>query len=273
LFDGCYRGITLTLLGNVPAGAVFFAVKDATKAGLRGVGPDLPRWLTTSLSVAVAQIPYWLVRNPTEVVKVRQQADVGGYGDVSAWGAIQRTLRGAAVPDTNTTTAKATTITTGGGGGSGGGGGGLSDFFTGYWENIFYAYPADVIKFVAYEAITKGRDDLSPAEGAQAGAVATAVAQLVTTPLDVVRNRLMTGLDDDGDDDDRKGRGYLESLVSLGRDEGLPGLFAGAGPRVGKAVLSGAIQFATYEETKQSMARWLPLPPSPPPPSPPRRNL
>ena len=64
----------------------------------------------------------------------------------------------------------------------------ISELYTGYLENMLYAYPADVIKFVAYESLTKGRKDLSPFEGARAGAISTAIAQLVTTPLDVVRN-------------------------------------------------------------------------------------
>ena len=50
-------------------------------------------------------------------------------------------------------------------------------------------------------------------------------------------------------------RSYVERLVQLARDEGLAGLFAGATPRVGKALLSGAIQFATYEETKMEIAK------------------
>ena len=51
--------------------------------------------------------------------------------------------------------------------------------------------------------------------------------------------------------------GYMESLIRLGREEGLSGLFAGATPRVAKAFLSGAIQFAMYEETKTSISRIL----------------
>ena len=47
---------------------------------------------------------------------------------------------------------------------------------------------------------------------------------------------------------------YLETLTKLAKDEGVSGLFAGATPRVGKAFISGAIQFATYEETKQAIA-------------------
>ena len=124
--------------------------------------------------------------------------------------------------------------------------------------NIIYAYPADVIKFVCYESLSGGRKNLPPAQGAMYGAVSTAAAQFITTPLDVVRNRIMA---DDGDDDETaegaKEGSYLDRLTTLAREEGLEGLFAGATPRVGKALLSGAIQFATYEETKQSINKFL----------------
>jgi solute carrier family 25 S-adenosylmethionine transporter 26 len=84
-------------------------------------------------------------------------------------------------------------------------------------------------------------------------------AQLVTTPLDVIRNRLMTGKDRSGAalSKDELNENYVEALGRLAREEGLNGLFAGAAPRVGKAILSGAIQFATYEETKQSISKML----------------
>ena len=92
-----------------------------------------------------------------------------------------------------------------------------------------------------------------------------AISQLITTPLDVIRNRLMTGTDVVNRNSDNSGgteklvskSNYIQSLITLGREEGIPGLFAGATPRVAKAFLSGAIQFATYEETKQSIARML----------------
>lgn len=257
LFRGSYNGMSLTLLSNIPGGAVFFAVKDATKASLKQ-SVMAPNWVITCIAVAAAQIPYWIIRNPSEVIKVRQQANIEGYGEgVTAFSAIQKTLEASAaakqqqqqVSSDNSTAAAAW----------GSSSAGLQEFYTGYWENIIYAYPADVIKFVTYESITQGRKDLSPIQGAQAGALATAVAQLVTTPLDVVRNRLMTGRNSNGVllTEKEKDVGYLESLTTLAREEGLAGLFAGASPRVGKAILSGAIQFATYEETKRKIASWI----------------
>lgn len=239
LFDGCFNGISLTLLSNIPAGAVFFGVKDAVKSAIKnsdGGISSMPRWMSTSLAVGVALIPYWVIRNPSEVVKVRKQANIDGYENISAIDAIKQTVKGSDSDD---------------------GGNNISELYTGYWENFLYALPADIIKFVAYESITKGRKDLSPLEGAGAGAIATSLSQLATTPLDVVRNRLMTGKNANGSNLslEEKKQGYIESLVALGREEGLSGLFAGATPKVGKAILSGAIQFAAYEETKQSMSK------------------
>ena len=237
LFSGSYSGVTLSLLSNIPGGAIFFAVKDATKASLKAsaLSAAAPRWVTTSIAVATALVPYWAIRNPSEVVKVRQQVGIDGYGEgTSPLDALKTTIN-----ESNGTALEV-----------------AEEFYTGYWENIIYGLPADVIKFVAYEAITDGRKDLAPVEGAAAGAVATAVAQLLTTPLDVVRNRLMTGKDGSVPAEE-KPRGYIQSLIRLAREEGAEGFFAGASPRVAKAFLSGAIQFATYEETKQSIARIL----------------
>jgi solute carrier family 25 (mitochondrial S-adenosylmethionine transporter), member 26 len=235
LLDGSYRGLWAPLVANIPAGAVFFSVKDACKSSLKGY--NLPRWLTTCLAVGTAQFPYWLVRNPSEVVKTRQQARTPGYGNVSAWEAYQQVQEDAALVGTDTTYSK------------------LSGFYAGYWENVLYAFPADVVKFLVYEQLTGGRSNLPSAEGALAGAAATAVAQLATTPLDVVRNRVMAQQTNGDPGENRPG--YWQSLQKIGLQEGLAGLFAGASPRVGKALLSGAIQFATYEESKQKLATFL----------------
>ena len=62
LFSGSFDGITAPLLSNIPAGAIFFAIKDATKTSLKGLG--MPKWVLTSLAVSAALPPYWALRNP-----------------------------------------------------------------------------------------------------------------------------------------------------------------------------------------------------------------
>jgi solute carrier family 25 S-adenosylmethionine transporter 26 len=237
LFAGCYRGVTTPLVSTIPGGAVFFAVKDAVKSSLKGnhAGITLSSWQGTCLAVAVAQLPYWGIRNPSEVVKTRQQAGMDGYtADVGPLQAFSQVKMDAREKGQNSTS-------------------GLEGYYTGYWENILYAYPADVIKFLIYDNLAAGRERLSPLEGALSGAYATAIAQFLTTPLDVVRNRVMAKDRSDVDDGGEVELSYLETLVEIGRTEGYQGLLAGATPRIGKAFISGAIQFATYEGTKQEL--------------------
>lgn len=222
LFSGAFRGIAAPLVANVPAGAVFFAVKDAAKSSMRDSG--LPRWATTALAVALALPPYWLVRNPTEVVKTRQQAGLDGYADINVLDAYKAVYRE----------------------------GNLTAFYSGYRENVLYAFPADVTKFLCYEALSRGTNNLSPAQGALYGALSTAIAQFLTTPLDVIRNRVMT----DTLRTDKPNATYFDEFYYLATNDGLNALFAGLTPRIAKALLTGAIQFATYEETKLSIARF-----------------
>jgi len=213
LFEDAFNGISNPLVLNVPGGALFFALKDATKAYFKLF---MPKWMATCLAVFIANFPYWLVRNPSEVIKTKQQAK--DYSDITAWEAFQleRSQNG------------------------------LSGFYVGYQENIIYAYPADVLKFLIYEQLTTSLTTTTPLEGALAGACATAIAQFFTTPLDVVRNRVMTS-------NTEENQGMMGTLGSIYRSEGWQGLLAGVSPRIAKAIISGAIQFATYEETKQQV--------------------
>ena len=274
LFDGAMNGVATPLVAGVPGAAVFFAVRDACKQGLRTnpTTQSWPSWVRTSIAVGAAQVPYWIVRNPSEVVKTRQQANLPGYGPgtsmVEGYAQVQRdalasrsySLRQKSSPTPDDPTlaspwsSNLTTV--------------VDAFYVGFWENIAYAYPADVLKFLLYDQWTAslgGKTNVTPLQGAIAGAGSTAVAQFLTTPLDVVRNRLMANsVNEEGDDDNKKvdetfagRRSYWGTLKELAETEGLPGLFAGASPRVGKALISGAIQFATYEETKKDIAKLL----------------
>jgi len=233
LFNGSLRGVSLPLLSNIPGGAIFFAVKDASKSALVSAG--CPKWISTCLAVAIAQPPYWLARNPSEVIKTRQQANVQGYeSDVSTLDAIQNLISNITISEEQS---RPQAI--------------FDELYSGYFENMAYAYPADVIKFVCYDKLTGAKTKkITPLEGAVYGAVATSIAQFATTPLDVVRNRVMAVKTVNAEK-----KNLFQNLNEIAFNEGLSGLFAGASPRIGKSLLSGAIQFATYEETKTKIAQ------------------
>jgi hypothetical protein len=235
LLEGLWRGVIPPLVFAIPSGAVFFSVKDYTKSLCRKNG--FSKEAATLIGVFVAQFPYWAIRNPSELLKTR--AMVSNVVDDGIGGVIAST--------------KAALLEEGG----------VRGLWRGYGENIICAFPADAVKFVVYEMLTggRGKDSVPPLEGALAGAVSTAVSQIVTTPLDVVRNRAM--LDRSAESgpaaEDRSPMfavRYFKTLVDINREEGPSVLWAGLTPRIGKALLSGAIQFGSYELTKGSLGTY-----------------
>ena len=133
-----------------PAGAVFFGAKDFCKRFLADMGV-FTKEERTVIAVILANFPYWLLRNPSEVLKTR--------GQVKRLGAVNTSSHEAAVlPDSiagpakhqqqrldnNNSVSRITSISlirdsaaT------------VTELYNSYASNILYALPADVIKFVA----------------------------------------------------------------------------------------------------------------------------
>lgn len=60
LFDDLYSGVVPALVGGLPAGAIFFGVKDFSKKKFRSMG--FSKEQATLLSVTAANIPFWIIR-------------------------------------------------------------------------------------------------------------------------------------------------------------------------------------------------------------------
>ena len=223
LFSNLYDGIVPALVGGVPAGALFFGVKDYSKASFKRMGFSKPT--STVLAVAVTNVPYWLIRSPSEVIKTRRQAGVDGSVGEYASGLY-------AV----------------GGGGAAGAVEVLRGLYSTYASNYAYACPADIAKFLAYETVCGQMYGLQEGQKVQgidaavAGALAGLVSQTLTTPLDVARTRLMTSSVERAAPDNS-----LEMMASIAQMEGAQTLFSGLTPRAVRAIASGAIQFVSVE--------------------------
>ena len=86
------------------------------------------------------------------------------------------------------------------------------------------------------------------------GALASLVAQVVTTPLDVARTRMMINDKETGKESTAMmSKGIFEYAAYIGETEGVLALFAGLEPRVVRALVSGGIQFFTYEITQNAL--------------------
>jgi solute carrier family 25 S-adenosylmethionine transporter 26 len=136
--------------------------KDEFRHILRGAGIDPAA--ATLLAVAAAQVPYWIVRNPSEVLKTRMRTAS------TASSSFVDILRS----------------------------GGAKDLYSGLSLNLLYALPSDWLKFFAYDFIATYIYHMSEGQAIDAttsivcGGAAALFAETLCTPLDVARNRIMS---------------------------------------------------------------------------------
>ena len=250
LYNNLYVGLVAALVGGLPSGALFFGVKDVTKQLSRDIFPEVlasSKVFVTLFSVLVANIPYWLIRAPSEIVKTRQQAGINSTKNRNSVEVFQNIIKEEGI---------------------------IKGLYSGYTSNIVYAYPVDAIKFLTYEFIKQSWKDwkqeqmilhisvgviastsaqLSPLEAAFAGSVASCIAQVLTTPLDVIRTRIMTDDSltiDGGANQAKKYSSVKDTLDKIIEEEGIEKLFSGSIPRFVRAFVSGAAQFGSYEFVK-----------------------
>lgn len=130
--------------------------------------------------------------------------------------------------------------------------GGLAGFYAGYFTTLLREVPFSAIQFPLYEhfkhewAELRGRET-SPPEMATCGAVAGGIAAGLTTPMDVIKTRLMLINDAEG----KPYRGFLDAFARITQKEGVGTLFSGIGPRVTWITIGGFVFFGTYEASKK----------------------
>ena len=239
-----YAGVWGNLAGVAPASAMFMGVYEPTKrlvsarareaAARRNDGKDIDRFdfLGPLVAGAAAGLASSIVRVPTEVVKQRLQA--GQFGGRSAIAAVKGIL------------AKE----------------GLRGMFAGYGSFLLRDLPFDAIEFVAYEQLKAAyertlrarpgdqrRERANAAEVSAIGACAGAVTGVVTTPLDVLKTRLMTQGTVGG-----RYSGVVDCARQIARDEGVGALFRGWEPRVLWIGLGGCVFFSALEAAKRAYA-------------------
>lgn len=130
---------------------------------------------------------------------------------------------------------------------------------TGVWREMYRGWtitnireiPFTIIQFPLWEALKEwrkrktGREETRPVESGLFGSMAGAVAAGVTTPLDVLKTRLMLA---------REKVGAREMLSSILRDSGPRAFFAGIGPRVLWISAGGAIFLGSYQWAYNQLA-------------------
>ncbi|EME78235.1 uncharacterized protein MYCFIDRAFT_58397 [Pseudocercospora fijiensis CIRAD86] len=219
-FRGIYNGVGSAAVGSAPGAALFFVVYEGVKTNV-GEGNTVGGHM---LAASLGEIAACAVRVPTEVVKQRAQAKQFP-GSMEALKNIlgKRYTCGLASVG--------------------------RELYRGWGITVMREVPFTIIQFPLWEGLKRwglerGMDrgrDVSAAESAVFGAFSGAVAAGLTTPLDVLKTRMMLST----------GKVDVFSLAGrIFREEGGKTFFSGIGPRtmwisIGGAVFLGSYQFAS----------------------------
>ncbi|XP_015886856.3 S-adenosylmethionine carrier 1, chloroplastic/mitochondrial isoform X1 [Ziziphus jujuba] len=218
VLKGLYSGLAGNIAGVLPASAIFVGVYEPTKQKLLKMFPENLSAVAHLTAGALGGLAASLVRVPTEVVKQRMQ-----------------TGQFTSAPDAVRLIASRE---------------GFRGLYAGYRSFLLRDLPFDAIQFCIYEQLRIGykvaaRRDLNDPENAIIGAFAGAITGAITTPLDVIKTRLMV------QGSGTQYRGISDCVQTIVREEGPRALLKGIGPRVLWIGIGGSIFFGVLEGTKR----------------------
>lgn len=222
-FSGIYRGLASAAAGSFPTAATFFVVYETAKPGLEQSIGSTPAHMVAG---AMGETCACLLRVPTENVKQKMQAGV--------YKKTGEALRGIMA------------------------GQGVAGFWTGYGTTVAREIPFSMIQFPLWEG-SKARLSASldrplwPWESAACGSASGAFAAAVTTPLDVVKTRLMLGADAGG----KPYHGMVQTFKRIHAEEGAAKLLSGIVPRVFWIGIGGFVFFGAYESARVALGPML----------------
>ena len=240
-FKGVYNGIGAAAIGSAPGAALFFSVYETLKEKInddesrsilslgKNVDPMWGHMIAASLGEAAA----CLVRVPTEVIKQNMQT----MNNMTLLQTFNQIL---AQKQAN---AFASSM--------------FGGLYRGYGITLFREIPFAFIQFPIYERMKvswakyQKIEQVSPWQAALLGSVSGGFAAAVTTPLDVIKTRLMIGKDG-------QGVVYNNALDVAKRtihQEGWKSLIKGIEPRVMWISIGGFIFFGAYEEFRSVTMR------------------
>ena len=219
-----YSGVWGNLVGVAPASAVFMAVYEPVKQAVIKSQPSDRAFLGPLTAGVAAGLASSVIRVPTEVVKTRMQTGEFKHAFTALKTIVARE--------------------------------GARGIFAGYGSFLLRDLPFDAIEFVTYEQLKKGyktavlkdERELNSAEHSVFGAGAGAATGLLTTPLDVLKTRLMI------QGQNGKYKNVLDCAVKIVQEEGAGALFRGWQPRVIWIGVGGSVFFTVLEASKQFYA-------------------
>ncbi|CAL5079823.1 unnamed protein product [Urochloa decumbens] len=220
-WKGLYAGIGGNIVGVLPASAIFVGVYEPAKKKLLEMFPENLSAIAHLTAGAIGGAASSLIRVPTEVIKQRMQ--------MSQFKTAPDAVRLIVAKE------------------------GIKGLYAGYGSFLLRDLPFDAIQFCIYEQLRIGyrlaaKRDLKDAENAIIGAFAGAITGALTTPLDVMKTRLMI------QGQTSQYRGFIDCAQTILREEGAGAFLKGIEPRVLWIGIGGSIFFGVLEKTKSVLA-------------------
>ncbi|PGH36975.1 solute carrier family 25 (mitochondrial S-adenosylmethionine transporter), member 26 [[Emmonsia] crescens] len=258
---GIYAGLPSVLLGSAPSAASFFIVYDSVNRYLlpppSSSSASTPvSWqhaiLTHSLASSLGEISACAVRVPTEVIKQRAQAGLFGGSTLLALKDIL-SLRHAGSGSANDLRRRGLGLV-------------IRELYRGTSITIAREIPFTVLQFTMWESMKdayasrnnagkdartvpgSGSTGVGAAPSALFGSLAGSVAAGLTTPLDVVKTRVM--LARRGGSDNIRVRDVVRGII---KEEGFGAFWRGVGPRVAWIGVGGAVFLGSYQFTSNML--------------------
>ncbi|XP_006854607.2 protein MITOFERRINLIKE 1, chloroplastic [Amborella trichopoda] len=228
---GLYSGVSAVIVGSAISSAIYFGTCELGKSLLAKV-PSVPPIMIPPTAGAMGNLVSSAIMVPKELITQRMQAGAKGR----SWEVLLRILERD----------------------------GILGLYAGYSATLLRNLPAGVLSYSSFEYLKSavlsrtGNSHLEPFQSVCCGALAGAISASLTTPLDVVKTRLMTQIQS-GAIVDPETKAKITILVYTGisstmreilKEEGWMGLTRGMGPRVLHSACFAALGYFAFETAK-----------------------
>ncbi|KAI6689514.1 hypothetical protein NL676_026342 [Syzygium grande] len=218
-------GVSAVIVGSTASSAVYFGTCEFGKSVLSKM-EDYPAVLIPPTAGAMGNIVSSAIMVPKELITQRMQAGAKGR----SWEVLLRILE----KD------------------------GVLGLYAGYSATLLRNLPAGVLSYSSFEylkaaVLSKTKQaNMEPLQSVCCGALAGAISASLTTPLDVVKTRLMTQVRAEAAS--KVGAvmygGVAAMVKQILKEEGLVGFTRGMGPRVVHSACFSAIGYFAFETAR-----------------------
>lgn len=222
---GFYRGVSAVIVGSTASSAVYFGTCEFGKSILSKI-PQYPAVLIPPTAGAMGNIMSSAIMVPKELITQRMQAGAKGR----SWEVLLRILK----KD------------------------GILGLYAGYSATLLRNLPAGVLSYSSFEylkaAVLRKTNQvhLEPYQSVFCGALAGAISASLTTPLDVVKTRLMTQAHGEALNKVAAAMysGVSATVKQILKEEGWKGFTRGMGPRVVHSACFSALGYFAFETAR-----------------------